>query len=64
MTLGYTVNPKLLGFQHIISGFRVYATGQNLFVITKYKGMDPELQNYMAYPMTRTYTVGLNVSFQ
>jgi TonB-linked SusC/RagA family outer membrane protein len=63
ITLGYTISPKALHFQHVISAFRVYATGQNLFVITKYKGMDPELQNYMAYPMTRTYTVGVNVSF-
>lgn len=63
ITLGYTLSPKTLQFQHVVSAFRLYATGQNLFVITKYKGMDPELQNYMAYPMTRTYTVGVNVSF-
>lgn len=63
ITLGYTLSSKLLNFQHVISAFRVYVTGQNLFVMTDYKGIDPELQNYMAYPMTRNYTIGVNVSF-
>ncbi|MFT4153450.1 hypothetical protein [Parafilimonas sp.] len=63
ITLGYTMNAKQLGFQRLISAFRIYATGQNLFVITKYRGMDPELQNYMGYPMTRNYTIGVNVTF-
>lgn len=63
ITLGYSLNASQLNFQHLISRLRVYVTGQNLFVITKYSGLDPELQNFLAYPMTRTVTVGLNVSF-
>jgi len=40
MTLGYTV-PKIKGIQKL----RVYVQGQNMFTITKYKGIDPALSN-------------------
>ena len=51
---------------------RVYASGQNLFLITKYRGFDPEVNNsgqnslnrgddYDAYPRPRTLTVGLQL---
>jgi TonB-linked SusC/RagA family outer membrane protein len=39
MTIGYTFK-KLSGFQNL----RVYLTGRNLFVITPYKGLDPEVR--------------------
>jgi len=40
VTLGYTL-PKIKG----IENFRLYATVRNLFVITKYDGIDPEIKN-------------------
>jgi iron complex outermembrane receptor protein len=48
---------------------RLSLTGQNLAIITKYKGLDPELDanslaagdDYGVYPRTRTFSVGLNV---
>jgi iron complex outermembrane receptor protein len=56
-------------------GVNVYVTGQNLFVITKYTGFDPEVNvdknvngvpsvgiEYIPYPSARTITFGLNVS--
>ncbi|MDJ0365855.1 SusC/RagA family TonB-linked outer membrane protein [Hymenobacter sp. H14-R3] len=57
-------------------GVRVYATGQNLFVITQYSGFDPEINtikvganqvpsvgiDYLAYPSPRTFTFGVNFS--
>ena len=57
-------------------GARVYATGQNLFVITKYNGFDPEVNtvkreanqvpsvgiDYLPYPSARTFTFGVNFS--
>ncbi|WP_316817215.1 SusC/RagA family TonB-linked outer membrane protein [Pedobacter nyackensis] len=51
-----------------ISGIKVYATGNNLFTITKYSGTDPELVNYMGYDtglgmaIPRTYTIGFNLT--
>ena len=55
-----------------IKSMRVYLTGNNLFVITKFTGVDPEVnQGGIApgidynnfYPKTRTTMLGVNVSF-
>lgn len=66
-----------------ITNARLYLGGNNLFVITKYKGIDPELQtkgdlpsgsqapnslgvetyNTGIYPKTRTFQLGLNLTF-
>ncbi len=47
---------------------RVLASVQNVFVITNYKGLDPENANdsgleYTIYPRPRIYSVGLNLDF-
>ena len=67
-TLGYN-------FKHIsnyIKSLRLYATANNLFVITKFNGIDPEVnQGGMApgidynnfYPKTRTFLFGATVNF-
>ncbi|WP_127127056.1 SusC/RagA family TonB-linked outer membrane protein [Pseudoflavitalea rhizosphaerae] len=36
---------------------------RNLFSITKYEGVDPEIQNFSAMPPARTITVGINANF-
>ncbi|QDH80372.1 TonB-dependent receptor [Echinicola soli] len=68
LTIGYTI-PKL-GF---LKNARLYASGLNLFTVTNYKGIDPEGVSITGfdpgnderdkYPTTRTYTLGLNVTF-
>ncbi|MFT3681914.1 MAG: SusC/RagA family TonB-linked outer membrane protein [Ferruginibacter sp.] len=70
-TLSYNVG----NIGKIFKGVSVYVTGQNLFVITKYSGFDPEVNvdktensvpsvgiEYIPYPSARTVTFGLNVS--
>jgi iron complex outermembrane receptor protein len=45
---------------------RVYAGVQNVFVITKYKGLDPELNSGIdnnIYPRPRIASLGLNLNF-
>jgi iron complex outermembrane receptor protein len=68
-SLGYNINTKKIPG---IEKFRIYITGQNLFVITKYKGLDPEVNmNGLApgvegrdyYPKSRTISLGLNLTF-
>ena len=66
-TLGYTLkieNAK-------IKSARLYITANNLFVITKYKGIDPEINlggiepgidNNNFYPKTRSFMVGVNIN--
>jgi TonB-dependent starch-binding outer membrane protein SusC len=72
ITVGYTI-PGLLE-KYSISKLRVYVSSQNLFWITKYNGVDPEIgiQNGNAtqngvdngvYPSSKTFTFGLNLTF-
>jgi TonB-dependent starch-binding outer membrane protein SusC len=44
-TLSYQLNQKLAK-QIGLAGLRIYVTGQNLFIITKYKGYYPELDSF------------------
>ncbi|MEL1242113.1 SusC/RagA family TonB-linked outer membrane protein [Flavobacterium flavipallidum] len=75
-TLGYNLSPKLIGLGNVMDNIRLSLTGQNLFVITKYSGYDPELNtgtsigeiqsfgiDYFSYPRSRTILLGLNVAF-
>jgi TonB-dependent starch-binding outer membrane protein SusC len=68
-TLGYTFNAQKLSF---INNLRVFASGLNLLTITDYKGVDPEVNRVGmspgiderdTYPTTRTYTLGINLTF-
>ena len=62
MTLGYTL-PESLTSKISISKIRVYATGENLFAITEFPGLDPEMRATAGYSTMRQYAVGLNVTF-
>jgi len=70
LTLGYSINPASKKFN-----LRFYLTGQNLFVLTKYTGLDPEIGNISnsnsnprfgiddnIYPRSRAFLFGVNVN--
>ena len=69
-TFGYTFNTKDWKY---VSKLRVYASGNNLFCLTGYQGIDPEMSysdlysfgvDYRnKYPTIRTVTIGVNVTF-
>jgi len=62
VSLGYTIPGKI--FKKVFSSAKVHFDAQNLFVITPYKGVDPETDSYTAaYPYIRTYTFGINLNF-
>lgn len=64
ITLGYTLPSHLLVKTKYISKLRIYASANNLFVITPYGGLDPETDYYTAaYPNARTFSFGLDISF-
>ena len=62
LTLGYTL-PESLTSKISISKIRVYATGENLFAITEFPGLDPEMRATAGYSTMRQYAVGLNITF-
>ena len=69
ITFAYSINPKdLLGVNRI----RFYLTSHNLLTLTKYKGVDPEVsmsgldpgvEGREYYPKSKTYLLGINVTF-
>ena len=77
LTLGYSLPKtwlKSVGIQNV----RVYFTGSNLLLLSGYSGLDPDVNtnmnaggdgfptpyyDYQAYPKTRSYTFGLNITF-
>lgn len=72
-TIGYTFPEKLVGKAHIRK-LRIYATGTNLFCLTKYSGYDPEVDtrrstpltpgvDYSAYPKSIGCVFGINLTF-
>ncbi len=70
--LGYTLPAGVLGGVKWISSLRVYLTGQNVFTITPYTGLDPETvgSGFFArgvddgsYPNLRTFTGGIQLGF-
>jgi hypothetical protein len=69
LTLGYNVK-DLGNASRFIRTLRFSFTGNNLFVITKYKGIDPELSqsggngfgiDYGIYPRIRSFALGVNL---
>jgi TonB-linked SusC/RagA family outer membrane protein len=62
VSLGYTLPNKWT--RGIFSSVRVHVDGSNLFVITPYKGVDPETDSYTAaYPYIRSFVAGINMTF-
>ena len=63
VSIGYTL-PKVLTQKASIEKIRIYFTGENLFTISDTPdGLDPELDNPYTYPMQRSLSVGLNLTF-
>ena len=74
ITVGYTLPKKWVKAMNI-ENIRLYFTGYNLFCITGYDGYDPEVDtsskktpmcpgiDYAAYPKSRTFVGGINVTF-
>ena len=73
VTLGYQLPQKLME-KIKIKSLRFYATGENLFTITNYSGLDPEVNafgssntirgiDFGTYPQTRNILFGASIKF-
>ena len=66
ITLGYSFDGLFGGGKYNGLSGRVYASGTNVFTITKYEGIDPEVESGIdnnMYPRPFTIQVGVNLSF-
>ena len=71
LQLGYTL-PKKIMQKVFIERLRFYVSGENLFTITGYDGIDPEFSRVsvlntgidkLIYPFTRSFTLGAQLTF-
>lgn len=65
LTIGYTF-PRELTRKAGIDNLRIFAQGQDLFMVTKYTGIDPEMQvggrDFNSTPNQRVITFGINMT--
>ena len=62
ISLGYTFN----NFNDEKLSLRLYGTAQNVFVITNYDGLDPEVDNGIdnnIYPRPRIFMLGVSIDY-
>lgn len=60
ISLTYDVNNTLLS-KVKLNRLRLYLTGRNLFTLTRWTGLDPELSNQLAAPLKKEFVFGLNI---
>ncbi len=62
-----TLTYKLFFDDRSIKNLRIFVSASNLFTITKYSGINPDVwatdAEYNLMPFSRVFTLGLNVSF-
>lgn len=61
-TFGYNL-PGALASRLYCQNVRLFASGENLLTITKFKGMDPEMGTGVGYVLMRQLAFGINVTF-
>ena len=62
LTIGYTL-PKNISRKIYAENLRVYFSGENLWTITSFPGLDPEMRSGEGYATMRQLSFGLNVTF-
>lgn len=62
LTIGYTL-PQAWTQKFYANKVRIYFSGENLLTITKFSGMDPEMQTGMGYVTMRQLALGININF-
>jgi iron complex outermembrane receptor protein len=67
ITVGYNLKPKFMGIE---GNIKLYAGANNLFTLTRYKGLDPAFDfnaagndNFNVYPLARSFVVGVKAVF-
>lgn len=70
LQIGYTFPQEMLG--NVFTNARVYVQGVNLFTVTSYSGLDPELTSFDdrftgvdegSLPSTKQFLIGVNIGF-
>jgi hypothetical protein len=62
LQIGYNL-PAKWAQKALLQRARIYFSGENLLMITKYPGLDPEIGAGVDYPTMRQYALGVNLTF-
>jgi len=62
LNIGYTIPPRF--YKNYLSAIKVFASGSNLFILSKYNQQfyDPEMSGGTAFPIIKSYNMGVLVS--
>ncbi|WP_311561378.1 SusC/RagA family TonB-linked outer membrane protein, partial [Prevotella bivia] len=68
LTIGYDFTDFIRKWGHLNdrkSSLYVYFSAENVFTITKYSGMDPEVGGFdtMKYPLSRVFSLGVKITY-
>lgn len=61
INLFYTIPTKF--YNNVFDKLKIFFTGTNLFVLSKFSYYDPELDGGMSFPIMRSFNFGVDVTF-
>ena len=61
MQLGYTI-PRAITTKFAVDRLKIYVSVDNLFTITRFPGLDPEIGATVGYPAIKQYSIGIDIS--
>ena len=61
LSIGYRL-PSNLVSKAGLSNVQFFASGTNLFVLSKFRYYDPEVSQFMSYPIMKTFSLGFNIN--
>ncbi|MBS1669313.1 MAG: SusC/RagA family TonB-linked outer membrane protein [Bacteroidetes bacterium] len=62
LNIAYSIPQKIIKTAYF-TNFQIYVNATNLFTMTSFKEYDPEQQSLDSYPIFRTFSAGVNLSF-
>ncbi len=66
LQVAYDIPRRFLGNQRVLNGLKVSFTGRNLFTLTNYSGIDPEVDSNVTYGIvgnSKQFLFGLELTF-
>jgi hypothetical protein len=64
--VAYTLPKRFLGTQKVVNGFKVAFTARNLFTLTNYSGIDPEVDSNVSLGIvgnSKQFLLGVELTF-
>ena len=66
LQIGYSLPKAVLGWQDVVKSLKLTLTGRNLLTVTKYPGIDPEINSNLAYGVagnSKQFLGGIEITF-